>query len=161
MLNDFGGDEAYSMMHHLFLDRKALAMIVYDANTFREEDYDRVIGRWLTMLTSYSPGVVVKLVGTKCDLLEEGEEGEEVPKHPDIVTQLVKKHMQVSAHYALKRFYFMIISIISFHFLPILHLFYKTFTFCLFFICFTKPLSLNYKHLKIKKKKKTCPADRL
>lgn len=81
MLMDFGGDEAYTMMHHLFLDRKALAMIVYDASTFKPEDYDSVIGRWLTMLMSYAPGVVVKLVATKCDLLEppkkEGEGEEE------------------------------------------------------------------------------------
>ena len=92
MLNDFGGDEAYQLMHHLFLDRKAMAMIVYDANTFREEDYYHVIGRWLHMLTSYIPGVVVKLVGTKSDLLEH-EEGEEVPNHSDEVHQLVKHHL--------------------------------------------------------------------
>ena len=93
MLNDFGGDEAYQLMHHLFLDRKALAMIVYDANTFREEDYHKVIGCWLEMLTAYSPGVVVKLVGTKCDLLEH-DEGEEVPVHTEVVCQLVKRHLQ-------------------------------------------------------------------
>ncbi|KAK7098966.1 malignant fibrous histiocytoma-amplified sequence 1 homolog [Littorina saxatilis] len=93
MLNDFGGDEAYQLMHHLFLDRKALAMIVYDANTFREEDYHHVIGRWLQMLTAYTPGIVVKLVGTKSDLLEH-EEGEEVPNHSDVVCQLVKRHLQ-------------------------------------------------------------------
>ncbi|XP_076450494.1 LOW QUALITY PROTEIN: malignant fibrous histiocytoma-amplified sequence 1 homolog [Babylonia areolata] len=93
MLHDFGGDDAYRMMHHLFLDRKALAMIVYDANTFREENYQEVIGRWLQMLTAFSPGVVVKLVGTKCDTLEH-DEGEDVPNHCDVVCQLVKRHLQ-------------------------------------------------------------------
>ncbi|KAL8577735.1 hypothetical protein ACOMHN_065552 [Nucella lapillus] len=93
MLNDFGGHEAYRMMHHLFLDRKALAVIVYDANTFREDHYQDVIGHWLQMLTAYTPGVVVKLVGTKCDSLEH-DKGEEVPNHCDVVCQLVKRHLQ-------------------------------------------------------------------
>ena len=93
MVNDFGGDEAYQLMHHLFLDRKALAMIVYDANTFREKDYYPAIGRWLHMLTSYIPGVVVKLVGTKGDLLEQGDGEEEVPNHCEVVCQLVKRHL--------------------------------------------------------------------
>nr|KAG5699226.1 hypothetical protein BaRGS_012747 [Batillaria attramentaria] len=92
MLHDFGGDKSYELMHHLFLDRKALAMIVYDANTFREENYHDVIGRWLEMLNYYAPGIVVKLVGTKCDLLAH-EEGEEVPSHQDIVCQMVKRHL--------------------------------------------------------------------
>lgn len=80
IINDFGGDEAYKMIYPLFVDSKALAVIVYNHHTYSEENHYEAIGQWLDYFNVFMPGVVVKLVGTHIDLFEEyayESEGEE------------------------------------------------------------------------------------
>ena len=69
VLNDFGGDPSYKTLYHLFLDNKSLVLLVYDAESFSEENFYSMIGQWLDLLATATPGVVVKIVGTKDDLL--------------------------------------------------------------------------------------------
>ena len=71
MINDFGGDDAYKMIYPLFVDSKALAVIVYNHSTYSEETHKEAIGQWLDYFNVFMPGVVVKLVGTHVDLFEE------------------------------------------------------------------------------------------
>lgn len=71
IIHDFGGDEAYKMIYPLFVDSKALAVIVYDHSTYSEESHYEAIGQWLDYFNVFMPGVVVKLVGTHIDLFEE------------------------------------------------------------------------------------------
>ncbi|XP_035826744.1 malignant fibrous histiocytoma-amplified sequence 1 homolog [Aplysia californica] len=69
VLNDFGGDPSYRILYQLFLDSKALVLLVYNAMAFTEESFYPLIGQWLDMLSTTTPGAVVKIVGTQVDLL--------------------------------------------------------------------------------------------
>lgn len=71
MLNDFGGDKAYSIMYPMFADANALVVLVYNHGTYTMETHHQVLGRWLQFLNIHMPGVVVKLVGTHLDTYEE------------------------------------------------------------------------------------------
>lgn len=94
MLLDFGGDSAYEPIYHLFLDSKALSMIIYNINTFKQENFYHMIGHWLDILNCFTPGIVVKIVGTHCDLLSKEESSlEELTRQQEIVCQMVKHHL--------------------------------------------------------------------
>ncbi|KAH9500463.1 hypothetical protein Btru_071993 [Bulinus truncatus] len=77
ILNDFGGDTTYRTLYRLFLDRKALVLLVYNAATFKEGDFGSAIGQWLDMLRASCPGAIVKIVGTQVDLLHPREDEED------------------------------------------------------------------------------------
>lgn len=70
VLSDFGGDEAYTILYKMLMDSKALVLLVYDASTFNDKTFHSAIGRWLDMLIVNLPGAVVKMVGSKVDLLQ-------------------------------------------------------------------------------------------
>ncbi|KAK3102193.1 hypothetical protein FSP39_009514 [Pinctada imbricata] len=71
LINDFGGDDTYNLGYSLFLDAKALVTLVYDHSKYKTENHQDSVGCWLDMLNKYAPGVVVKLIGTKTDLIED------------------------------------------------------------------------------------------
>ena len=68
MVCDFGGANDYRMLHPLFLDPKALVLIVYDHRKYTPARHYQAIGYWLDLLNAHTPGVVVKLIGTQSDL---------------------------------------------------------------------------------------------
>lgn len=78
VLNDFGGDGAYRMHHKMFLDSKALVLLVYNAATLNEENFYSSIGQWLDMLSATIPGAIVKIVGTHADLTHPNTDAQEV-----------------------------------------------------------------------------------
>ena len=67
LINDIGGDEAYSITYPLFLDPKALYVLVYDHRKYTPSGHHKALGSWLDLLLAYTPGAVVKVVGTQCD----------------------------------------------------------------------------------------------
>lgn len=90
VINDFGGDDAYRISYPLFLDANALVLLVYDHSQYSKETHQISIGQWLDLLSRYTPGVAIKLVGTKTDLSEDFFEVEETA---DLVQELVKDHL--------------------------------------------------------------------
>ena len=64
---DLGGDEIYKVTHPMFLDPKALYLIVYDHRKYTPQQHYEAIGCWLEMLWTFVPSAVVKVVGTQCD----------------------------------------------------------------------------------------------
>lgn len=91
VINDFGGDDAYRISYPLFLDTNALVLLVYDHSKYSKETHQTSIGQWLDLLSRYTPGVAIKLVGTKTDLCEDFFEVEE---RVDLVQELVKDHIE-------------------------------------------------------------------
>lgn len=67
LINDVGGDEAYSITYPMFLDPKALYVLVYDHRKYTPSNHHTALGYWLDLLYMYTPGAVVKVVGTQCD----------------------------------------------------------------------------------------------
>ncbi|KAK6972841.1 malignant fibrous histiocytoma-amplified sequence 1 [Biomphalaria glabrata] len=78
VLNDFGGDIVYRTLYKLFLDSKALVLLVYNAATFNENRFYDAIGQWLDMLRASCPGVVVKVIGAQVDLLHQQEDEDDL-----------------------------------------------------------------------------------
>ncbi|XP_074660755.1 malignant fibrous histiocytoma-amplified sequence 1 homolog [Tubulanus polymorphus] len=70
---ELGGHEAYQVTTPLFLGDKCLYMLVYDHAAFRPDKFNAAIGQWLNLITTYAPGSVVKIVGTKLDLRDEAD----------------------------------------------------------------------------------------
>ena len=68
LLTDLGGADVYMHTHHLFLDAKALYLLVYDHRSYTPQRHEVALGRWLDLLYMHVPGAVVKIVGTQCDL---------------------------------------------------------------------------------------------
>ncbi|XP_052802805.1 malignant fibrous histiocytoma-amplified sequence 1 homolog isoform X2 [Mya arenaria] len=71
MLNDFGGDKAYTMIYPMFVDSNAMVVLVYNHGTYSTNTHYTALGKWLEFLNTYMPGVVVKIVGTHLDSYEE------------------------------------------------------------------------------------------
>ncbi|XP_064635287.1 malignant fibrous histiocytoma-amplified sequence 1 homolog [Lineus longissimus] len=65
---ELGGDTNYRIIHPLFLDEKALYIIIYDHRFYNSSNFQRTIGQWIDMLQMHVPGAVVKIVGTQSDL---------------------------------------------------------------------------------------------
>ncbi|XP_061181347.1 malignant fibrous histiocytoma-amplified sequence 1 homolog [Saccostrea echinata] len=91
VINDFGGDDAYRISYPLFLDANALVLLVYDHSEYSKETHQTSIGQWLDLLSRYTPGVAIKLVGTKTDLCEDSFTVEETE---DLVQELVQEHLE-------------------------------------------------------------------
>ncbi len=71
---DFGGDDIYKIVHHLFLDESSLVLLVVDLARYSDETYVRDIGSWINVLKTRVPKARVILVGTHVDCLESEEE---------------------------------------------------------------------------------------
>ena len=67
LIHDMGGDEVYKTTAPLFIDPKALYLLIYDHRKYTAEKHYDAIGSWLDMLYMYAPGAIVKIVGTQCD----------------------------------------------------------------------------------------------
>jgi Leucine-rich repeat (LRR) protein/GTPase SAR1 family protein len=91
VINDFGGDDAYRISYPLFLDANALVLLVYDHSEYSKETHQTSIGQWLDLLSRYTPGVAIKLVGTKTDLCEDSYAVEDTA---DLVQELVQEHIE-------------------------------------------------------------------
>ncbi|XP_046559631.1 LOW QUALITY PROTEIN: malignant fibrous histiocytoma-amplified sequence 1 homolog [Haliotis rubra] len=92
MLYDFGGDDTYMITTPLFLDSKALVLLVYNCASFTEEDYDTAIGQWIDLLNTQAPGAVVKIIASQCDLLQTSQQLlEQQKKHKSEPEELPKE----------------------------------------------------------------------
>ncbi|XP_048727873.1 malignant fibrous histiocytoma-amplified sequence 1 homolog isoform X3 [Ostrea edulis] len=91
VINDFGGDDAYRISYPLFLDANALVLLVYDHSEYSKKTHQTSIGEWLDLLSRYTPGVTIKLVGTKSDLCEDSYAVEDTA---DLVQELVQEHLE-------------------------------------------------------------------
>ncbi|KAJ8299622.1 hypothetical protein KUTeg_023682 [Tegillarca granosa] len=90
IINDFGGDPSYTIGYPLFLDNKAMVLVVYDHSTYSTETHESAIGQWIELLNQYTPGAVIKLVGTKTDLCEE----ETIDETTQLVKDLTEKQLE-------------------------------------------------------------------
>lgn len=87
LIHDFSGDSAYTMIYPMFADPKALVLLVYNHATYSTDTHYNAIGQWLQFISTYMPGVVVKLVGTHLDNYEEyavEEDESDISLSPDI-----------------------------------------------------------------------------
>lgn len=82
---DFGGDDIYKIVHHLFLDESSLVLLVVNLARYSEESFMRDIGSWINVLKTRVPEARVILVGTHVDCLENKEE---LP----LKVEMVKEH---------------------------------------------------------------------
>lgn len=90
MINDFGGDSAYTMIYPMFVDSRALVVLAYNHGTYSTDTHYTAIGQWLDFFNTYMPGVVVKLVGTHLDSYEEyaiEDENGNISQTPDILSR--------------------------------------------------------------------------
>lgn len=87
-INDFGGYQFYRLLYPLFLDRKAIILLVFDQSSYTQGSYEVAIGQWIEMLSSHCPGAVIKLVGSKKDLREDAINPDEI--HQEIQNQMAK-----------------------------------------------------------------------
>lgn len=71
---DFGGDDIYKIVHHLFLDENSLVLLVVNLQRYCEETYMRDLGSWINVLKTRVPKARVILVGTHLDRLDSEEE---------------------------------------------------------------------------------------
>ncbi|XP_059157826.1 malignant fibrous histiocytoma-amplified sequence 1 homolog isoform X2 [Physella acuta] len=76
-IHDFGGDNTYQMLYKTFLDSTSLKLIVYNAATFSEKHFYHAVGQWLDLLSTCTPGAVVKIIGTHVDQLNFEEDDDE------------------------------------------------------------------------------------
>ena len=75
---DFGGDDIYKIVHHLFLDENSLVLLVVNLARYSDENYIRDMGSWINVLKTRVPKARVILVGTHVDCLENEEEIEKL-----------------------------------------------------------------------------------
>ncbi|XP_060608282.1 malignant fibrous histiocytoma-amplified sequence 1 homolog isoform X2 [Ruditapes philippinarum] len=90
MINDFGGDSAYTMIYPMFSDTKGMVLLVYNHGSYSTDTHYNAIGQWLEFLSVHMPGVVVKLVGTHLDTYEEfaiEDENGNISQTPDTLSR--------------------------------------------------------------------------
>ena len=71
---DFGGDDIYKIVHHLFLDESSLVLLVVNLARYSDETFMRDMGSWINVLKTRVPEARVILVGTHADCLDNKEE---------------------------------------------------------------------------------------
>lgn len=71
---DFGGDDIYKIVHHLFLDESSLVLLVINLLRYSDETYMRDLGSWINVLKTRVPKARIILVGTHLDCFENEEE---------------------------------------------------------------------------------------
>ena len=72
-LIDFGGNDWYKIVHHLFIDKDCLFLLVVNLAEYAEDHFERVIGSWLKMLLSRVSSPHWKLVVTHADQCTQGD----------------------------------------------------------------------------------------
>ena len=66
-LFDFGGNDWYKIVHHLFIDKDSFFLLVVNLAGYVADDFERDIGSWLKLLLSRVSSPHWKLVGTHAD----------------------------------------------------------------------------------------------
>ena len=64
---DFGGNDWYKIVHHLFMEENSLFLLVLNLAMYAMEHFYRDIGSWLNTLLTRVPKAVFKLVATHAD----------------------------------------------------------------------------------------------
>ena len=64
---DFGGQDWYKIVHHLFIEENALFLLAVNLTDYSNENFFRDIGSWLNVLLTRVPGATFKLVATHVD----------------------------------------------------------------------------------------------
>ena len=92
-LYDFGGHKWYEMVHHFFLDKSAIILLIVNLATYQMSEYEKHVGSWLSVMQARAPGATVKLVGTNIDRCSTGEAKN---KAEEIVKEMtVKENLEV------------------------------------------------------------------
>eukprot|EP00924_Labyrinthula_sp_SR-Ha-C_P005203 maker-scaffold_1-augustus-gene-24.20-mRNA-1 protein AED:0.41 eAED:0.41 QI:0/0/0/1/0/0/2/0/1173 len=76
VIYDFGGQEVFYSLHHLFLTEYGLYLIVFNARDMLNEERDvgvqlKFLSFWLNSKRLYAPNAPMLIVGTHCDALLE------------------------------------------------------------------------------------------
>ena len=66
---DFGGNDWYKVVHHLFVEQNAIFVLVVNLADFSENNFHRDIGSWLSTLLTRVPTAALRIVGTHADML--------------------------------------------------------------------------------------------
>ena len=66
-LFDFGGNDWYKIIHHLFIDKDSFFLLVVNLAGYVADNFERDIGSWLKLLLSRVSSPHWKLVGTHAD----------------------------------------------------------------------------------------------
>ena len=66
-MTDFGGNDWYKVVYHLFMEENALFLLVLNLAKYTMENFYRDIGSWLNTLLTRVPMAVFKLVATHAD----------------------------------------------------------------------------------------------
>lgn len=85
---DFGGDDIYKIVHHLFLDESSLVLLVVNLARYSDETFVRDMGSWINVLKTRVPEARVILVGTHADCLDNKEE-------LFLKVEMVKEHFSI------------------------------------------------------------------
>jgi len=88
MVWDYGGQRAFYSLHHLFLTKMGIYLLVFDLGDLLSENERDVaeaiayLSRWMNTILLHGSQAPVMLVGTKLDLLQAGKYDED---NPDIL----------------------------------------------------------------------------
>ena len=66
-LIDFGGNDWYKIVHHLFIDKDSFFLLVVNLAGYVADNFERDVGSWLKLLLSRVSSPHWKLVGTHAD----------------------------------------------------------------------------------------------
>ena len=66
-LIDFGGNDWYKIVHHLFIEENALYLLLVNLAKYSKRNFYRDVGSWLNVLLTRVPKATFKLVGTHAD----------------------------------------------------------------------------------------------
>ena len=72
-LTDFGGNDWYKIVHHLFIEENALFLLMMNLAEYSEKNFYRDVGCWLNVLLTRVPMAAFKLVGTHADQCTQDE----------------------------------------------------------------------------------------
>ena len=64
---DFGGNDLYKIVHHLFMDSSALFLLVLNLAEYSQQIFHRHIGSWLSVLDARVPTASVRLLASHAD----------------------------------------------------------------------------------------------
>ena len=73
-LIDFGGNDWYKVVHHLFIEANAIFLLVVNLVKYSKENFHRDIGSWLKVLLLRVPEATIRLVATHIDKCRTQEE---------------------------------------------------------------------------------------
>lgn len=93
VIYDISGVDIYRTIRSLVLDRRATYLIVFDESSFTVDGFEHSVGKFLDQVLAHAPEAVVKLVGTKCDLMSH----EQADADKQTVLELSKLHLKERA----------------------------------------------------------------